>query len=155
MSLFGKPVEHVSPGAPCDVNGEGGYGIGDLIRLLKAIPIDHHPELVVQVIKTTLESVGVKSSAVIEDAGFTIIDDLVHGYGGGYLPPIVGSKSRPAGQMPTFPLEQNMCLVVQPNVITRDMKAGVQVGELVRVTATGFGSLHRTPHGMFRAGQAI
>jgi len=39
-----------------------------LIGLLKAIPVDDHPQLVVQVIKTTLESVGVKSSAVIEDA---------------------------------------------------------------------------------------
>ena len=34
-------------------------------------------------------------SAVIEDAGFTTCDDLVHGYGGGYLPPILGSRSRP------------------------------------------------------------
>jgi hypothetical protein len=48
--------------------GQGGYGIADLIRLLKIIPTDHHPQLVVQVIKTTLESVGVKSSFVIEDA---------------------------------------------------------------------------------------
>ena len=66
MSLFGKQVEHVS--APSHVAGHGAYGIGDLIRLLKTIPIDHHPQLVVQVIKTTLESVGVKSAAVIEDA---------------------------------------------------------------------------------------
>jgi hypothetical protein len=44
---------------------------------------------------------------------------------------------------------------VQPNVITRDHKAGVQFGELGRVTAMGFESLHRTPHGMFRAGQVI
>ena len=79
----------------------------------------------------------------------------MHGYGGGYLPPIIGSKSRPAGQEATLLLEENMCLVVQPNVITRDLKAGVQFGELVRVTATGFESLHRTPHGMFRAGQVI
>jgi Xaa-Pro aminopeptidase len=57
--------------------------------------------------------------------------------------------------MPTFPLEENMCLVVQPNVITRDLRAGVQFGELVRVTATGFESLHRMPHGMFRAGQVV
>jgi len=48
-----------------------------------------------------------------------------------------------------------MCLVVQPNVVTRDLKAGVQFGELVRVTAAGFESLHRTPHGMFRAGEMI
>jgi Xaa-Pro aminopeptidase len=97
----------------------------------------------------------IDASGIIEESGFTTYDDLVHGYGGGYLPPIIGSKSRPTGQMPTFPLEENMCLVVQPNVITRDLRAGVQFGELVRVTATGFESLHRTPHGMFRAGQVI
>jgi Xaa-Pro dipeptidase len=45
--------------------------------------------------------------------------------------------------------------VVQPNVITRDQKAGVQFGELVRVTKTGCESLHRTPREIFRAGQAI
>jgi Xaa-Pro dipeptidase len=97
----------------------------------------------------------IDASAVIEANGFTTCDDLVHGYGGGYLPPIVGSKSRPAGPVPTFPLEENMCLVVQPNVITRDRRAGVQFGELGRVTRGGWESLHRTPHGLFRAGQTI
>jgi hypothetical protein len=67
MFLFGKQDEQRSS-APSDAAGHGGYGIADLIRLLKVIPTDHHPQLVVQVIKTTLESVGVKSSAVIEDA---------------------------------------------------------------------------------------
>jgi Xaa-Pro aminopeptidase len=97
----------------------------------------------------------IDASGIIEENGFTTCDDLVHGYGGGYFPPIVGSRSRPAGPVPTFPLEENMCLVVQPNVITRDHKAGVQCGELIRVTRTGFESLHRTPHGFFRAGQVI
>jgi Xaa-Pro dipeptidase len=97
----------------------------------------------------------IDASAVIEGNGFTTCDDLVHGYGGGYLPPIVGSKSRPAGPVPAFRLAENMCLVVQPNVMTRDRKAGVQFGELVRVTATGCESLHRTPHNLFRAGQII
>ena len=68
MSLFGNQIEPPSPIEPPHVNGQGAYGIGDLIRLLKNIPIDHHPELVVQVIKTTLESVGVRSSDVVEDA---------------------------------------------------------------------------------------
>ena len=67
MSLFGKQDEQGSP-APPHGRGQSGYGVADLIGLLKVIPIDHHPELVVQVIKTTLESVGVKSSFVIEDA---------------------------------------------------------------------------------------
>jgi Xaa-Pro dipeptidase len=97
----------------------------------------------------------IDASGVIEENGFITFDDLVHGYGGGYLPPILGSRSRPAGQVPTFPLAENMCLVVQPNVIARDQKAGVQFGELIRVTASGFESLHRTPRGLLRAGQAI
>jgi len=97
----------------------------------------------------------IEASAVIEKNGFTTYDDLVHGYGGGYFAPILGSKSRPAGHPPTLVLQENMCMVVQPNVITKDEKAGVQFGELVRVTKTGFESLHRTPHDLFKAGQAI
>ena len=87
---------------------------------------------------------------LIEDRGFTIYDDLMHGFGGGYFPPIVGSRSRPAGPLPQMTLEENMTVVVQPNVITRDQKAGVQVGELVRVTRQGFESLHCAPRGFFR-----
>lgn len=90
------------------------------------------------------------ASRVIEDRGFTIYDDLVHGFGGGYFPPIIGSKSRPAGPLPDFTLEENMTIVVQPNVVTSDHKAGVQVGELIRVTRTGFERLHSAPRGMFR-----
>ena len=46
-------------------------------------------------------------------------------------------------------LEENMTVVVQPNVVTPDHKAGVQVGELIRVTQTGFERLHRAPRGFF------
>jgi Xaa-Pro dipeptidase len=97
----------------------------------------------------------IEASAVIEKNGFTTYDDLVHGYGGGYFAPILGSKSRPAGHPATLTLRENMCMVVQPNVITRDEKAGVQLGELVQVTGTGCESLHRTPRALFRAGQTI
>jgi len=91
------------------------------------------------------------ASRVIEDRGFTIYDDLVHGFGGGYFPPILGSKSRPAGPLPDFTLQENMTIVVQPNVVTPDQKAGVQVGELIRVTKTGFERLHTAPRGLLRA----
>ena len=92
------------------------------------------------------------ASDSIERAGFTVCDDLVHGFGGGYYQPILGSKSRPAGPIPDIVLAENMTVVVQPNVINRDMTAGVQVGELIRVTKTGFESLHRTPRGFLRLG---
>lgn len=90
------------------------------------------------------------ASRLIEDRGFTIYDDLVHGFGGGYFPPIIGSRSRPAGPLPEMSLEENMTIVVQPNVVTPDHKAGVQVGELIRVTRAGFERLHTAPRGFFR-----
>ena len=89
----------------------------------------------------------IEVSGVIEEAGFTIIDDLLHGYGGGYLPPILGSKSRPAGPVPQEPFRAGQTVVIQPNVVTRDGNAGVQTGEMVVITATGIEPLHSMPRG--------
>jgi Xaa-Pro dipeptidase len=89
----------------------------------------------------------IDASGVIEDAGFTIIDDLLHGYGGGYLPPILGSKSRPAGPVPEAPFHDGQTVVIQPNVVTRDGKAGVQTGEMVVITKNGIERLHTVPRG--------
>jgi len=89
----------------------------------------------------------IEASGVIEDAGFTIIDDLLHGYGGGYLPPILGCKSRPAGPVPEAPFRAGQTVVIQPNVVTRDGKAGVQTGEMVVITETGIERMHTTPRG--------
>jgi Xaa-Pro dipeptidase len=92
----------------------------------------------------------VEATGLIEDAGFTIYDDIVHGFGGGYWPPVLGTRSRPAGPIPDLRLEANMTVVVQPNVITRDHKAGVQVGEMVRITPSGFERLHTAPWGFLQ-----
>jgi Xaa-Pro dipeptidase len=100
---------------------------------------------------TTMQEI-VDAAGVIEERGFTVYDDLMHGFGGGYFPPILGTKSRPAGPLPQMTLQENMTVVVQPNVVTLDHKAGVQVGELVRVTQTGFERLHSVPRGFFRTG---
>lgn len=94
----------------------------------------------------------VEASGVIEAMGFTTYDDLVHGYGGGYLPPVLGSKSRPNRPVPDLTLEENMALVIQPNVITTDERAGVQTGHLVVVTEDGHRSLHHAPRGLRRIG---
>jgi len=90
----------------------------------------------------------IDASGVIEAAGFTIIDDLLHGYGGGYLPPILGCTSRPAGPVPHEPFRAGQTVVIQPNVVTRDGKAGVQTGEMVLITDTGIERLHSIPRGM-------
>ena len=74
MSLFGKkpesPASFVQPrvGDDAHASSNRSYGVADLIRLLKTIPTDQHPDLVVRVVKTTLESVGVQSSQVVDDA---------------------------------------------------------------------------------------
>jgi Xaa-Pro aminopeptidase len=87
---------------------------------------------------------------LIEDAGFSFYDDLVHGYGGGYLPPIIGSPTRNNGPLPDITLQQGMMLVIQPNVITKDQKAGIQTGELVVITGNGAESLHTIPRGLLQ-----
>ena len=117
-------------------------------------------DAVTRVVKhgATMEEI-LNAADVVENNGFTICDDLMHGFGGGYFQPIIGSRSRPAGPLPKMTLEENMTLVVQPNVTTRDDgkpgRAGVQVGELIRVTKTGFEKLHRAPRGAFKAGQVL
>jgi Xaa-Pro aminopeptidase len=94
----------------------------------------------------------VDASACIEAAGFTTCDDLVHGFVGGYFAPVLGSRSRPAGPLPDMTLAAGMMIVVQPNVTTTDHRAGVQVGELVLVTETGYERLHTAPAGLIRIG---
>ncbi|HTI85676.1 MAG TPA: M24 family metallopeptidase [Alphaproteobacteria bacterium] len=88
----------------------------------------------------------------IARAGFTICDDLVHGYVGGYLPPVLGTRERPSGPVPDLTLRENMTVVVQPSVMTNDGKAGVQCGELVRITGDGVERLHHAPWGFRRVG---
>lgn len=92
----------------------------------------------------------IAAASVIEDSGFTIIDDLLHGYGGGYLPPVLGSKSRPSAHVPDEPFRAGMIVVIQPNVVTRDGKAGVQTGEMVLITKSGIEPFHAVPRGFLR-----
>src|SRR5262245_9134872 len=71
-----SPVETVPltaratpPPAPKVVEEERpNYGIDQAIELMRALPGDQNVELVVQVIKTTLESLRVRVSDIIDDA---------------------------------------------------------------------------------------
>ena len=97
----------------------------------------------------------IEAAAVIEDAGYTIYDDLVHGYGGGYFPPILGSSSRANAPLPDMTFEEGMTVVVQPNVITTDERAGVQTGGLVAITCDGVEQLQRAPRGLWRTSGGV
>jgi Xaa-Pro aminopeptidase len=94
----------------------------------------------------------VEASAVIGDAGFTTRDDLVHGFVGGYLPPVLGDRTRMLEEVPDFMLEEGMTIVIQPNVVTPDESAGVQTGELIAVTRDGAERLHECERGLLRIG---
>lgn len=97
----------------------------------------------------------IRHGAVVEDvldaaegiaaAGYTICDDLLHGFGGGYFAPVVRTRQTGGTRTPGFMFAEDMTVVIQPNVITPDERMGVQVGELVRVTRTGIERLHRYP----------
>jgi Xaa-Pro aminopeptidase len=105
-------------------------------------------DAVVKVLKPgALPSQVIEAASVIEAADFTIIDDLLHGYGGGYLPPVLGSKSRPAASVPGEPFRAGQVVVVQPNVVTKDHRAGVQTGEMLLITDNGVERFHAVPRG--------
>lgn len=92
------------------------------------------------------------AAGMIEDAGCTVCDDVVHGYGGGYLAPVLRTPGTSHAAAPDLALRPGMMLVVQPNVITLDRRMGVQTGELVLVTDAGAVSLHEAPRGLLRTG---
>jgi len=121
----------------------------------------------------TAQDLVAAAAEIILPAGYTIYDDLVHGYGGGYLPPVIsradlesGGAAHPGRPRPhppgrpgagrtaakDFTFAAGMTLVIQPNVITPDERAGVQTGELVLVTESGWEPLHRYPRGLARIG---
>src|SRR5579872_4894805 len=95
-----------------------------LYRELHAVA-DAAFEAIVQAVKPGALADDLRTaSLLIEDAGFTVVDDVVHGYGGGYLPPVLRATERHTSA-PPLRLEVGMALVVQPNVTTPDHQAGV------------------------------
>ena len=79
----------------------------------------------------------IEASGVIEEAGFTIIDDLCTATAGAICRRFSAARAARPGPVPTEPFRAGQTVVVQPNVVTRDGKAGVQTGEMMLITATG------------------
>jgi Xaa-Pro aminopeptidase len=99
--------------------------------------------------------------AFIDEQGYAIIDGLLHGYGIGILPPSLPTEgysrtpTRPVRAPGTthkpFTFEKDMTIVLQPNVAIPDGRAGVQMGNLVRVTGDGVECMHSGPTELLRA----
>jgi Xaa-Pro aminopeptidase len=92
----------------------------------------------------------IRNASVIGERGYAIYDDLIHGYGTDYGPPLVdrscvqywnGGGDPPPGRT----IEAGMTIVVQPNPITPDERMGLQLGALTVVTSAGAESLHTLP----------
>jgi Xaa-Pro aminopeptidase len=138
-------------------------------QLLRSVSLGAEPSPIVRELHALAESVferlfqvirpGLPVAALeeiggdIDAAGCTIVDDLVHGYGGGYLPPHVRTPAA-RREPPDGVLEAGMLLVIQPNVVTADGRFGVQTGELVEVTESGARSMHTAPRGLATIQQA-
>ena len=92
----------------------------------------------------------ISNARVVGERGYAIYDDLIHGYGTDYGPPLVDRScvqywrdgaEPPAGRT----IEEGMTIVVQPNPITPDERMGLQLGALTVVTPAGAESLHGLP----------
>jgi hypothetical protein len=63
------PLVKPAPPAERVVTPKPRYGIDDAIKLMRTLPIDDNVDLVVRVIKRTLESLNVRVPEIVEDAG--------------------------------------------------------------------------------------
>ena len=92
------------------------------------------------------------AGAYIDQQGLSIRDGLLHGFGVDLQPPSLrtpGSQHRPPAP---FTFQENMTVVIQPNPVTPDERMGVQIGNLVRITATGIEPLQQFPLRALRVG---
>lgn len=143
--------------------GIGGYA-GQIHRPLAidCEPTDHYRylydvalaayERIVGVLRTGATVKQVLDAADnIEQQGLTVCDDLLHGYGMGYLAPVLRTRQTShSGQVSEdFVFEENMAIVVQPNVYDPKTGAGLQVGNLLIITAEGAESLQEYPMGFY------
>ena len=90
---------------------------------------------------TTSEEI-VAATSVIEERGFTTYDSVFHGERA--KSPELGTRSAWHPLEP-WTLVENMVHVIQPNPITLDQKAGLQLGAAVVVKPDGGESLHNYP----------
>jgi hypothetical protein len=96
------------------------------------------------------EGDAIRNGRMIGAAGYGIYDDLIHGYGTDYGPPLVDRScvehwrdgtEPPAGRS----IAENAVVVIQPNPITPDERMGLQLGACTVVRPAGAECLHSLP----------
>jgi Xaa-Pro dipeptidase len=96
------------------------------------------------------EGDAIANGAVIGKAGYGVYDDLIHGYGTDYGPPLVDRSCVEHWRNGTVPppgrtIERGAAVVIQPNPITPDERMGLQLGALTVVRDDGAECLHSLP----------
>ncbi len=177
IHFFGvTPMQHPELYVPAQFNSNRAVRVGDIVfteitasffdyggQVLRSFAIDCEPPALYRALHDAADAAYdvicaaakpgataadlIVAGQIIEELGFTHCDDLIHGYGGGYLPPVLGLPSRRDEPTPDITLEAGMMMVVQPNVINHDKTAGVQTGDCIVVTENGGVSLHNAPRG--------
>lgn len=84
-----------------------------------------------------------EAAEIIHRRGYTIYDDLIHGVN--QYPPIFQTKTTKRHDSREMVFRENMVIVIQPNLISKDERMGLQFGETLRVTKTGCESLNDYP----------
>jgi Xaa-Pro aminopeptidase len=96
------------------------------------------------------EGDAIRAAAIIGEAGYAIYDDLIHGYGTDYGPPLVdrscvewwqSGANPPAG----LTIARDTAVVIQPNPVTPDERMGLQLGALTIVRDDAAECLHSIP----------
>lgn len=122
------------------------YAVGTaptrLYRKLFDVAMDCY-ERVARVLRpgSTTEDV-LDATSVIEENGFTVYDSLLHQEGGAN--PELGSKTSVHNRQP-FTFRENMVYIIQPQPVTRDRKAGLQLGSTTVIRAGGAENLCNYP----------
>jgi Xaa-Pro aminopeptidase len=87
------------------------------------------------------------AAEVIQRAGYTIFDDLLHG--ADQYPPILKTRATAHSNPPgDFVFRGGMVVTLQPQLTTVDQRIGLQFGETIVVRRDGVERLHRYPRQM-------
>lgn len=81
-----------------------------------------------------------EAAEVIHRRGYSIYDDLIHG--ANQYPPIFQTRTTARHEGAEVIFRENMVIVIQPNVITKDEKMGLQFGETLVVRKNACESLN-------------
>jgi Xaa-Pro aminopeptidase len=84
-----------------------------------------------------------EAAEIVHRRGYTIYDDLIHG--ANQYPPIIQTRSTARHEESAPAFRENMVIVIQPNVITKDEKMGLQFGETLVVRKDRSESLNKFP----------